>query len=83
MNRHEKLEWLKETCSQDFIENQLMDAMVQWMGEDDFNEFYDHLCRNWEIARTPNELEAKMSDREYDPDTDEIVEEEGVYYAKA
>ena len=75
MNRHEKLEWLKETCSQDFVENQLMDAMVQWMGEDDFNEFYDHLCRNWEIARSPNELEAKMSDREYDPDTDEILTE--------
>ena len=75
MNRYEKLEWLKETCSQDFVENQLMDAMVQWMGEDDFNEFYDHLCRNWEIPRSPNELEAKMSDREYDPDTDEILTE--------
>ena len=75
MNRYEKLEWLKETCSQDFVQNQLMDAMVQWMGEDDFNEFYDHLCRNWEIARSPNELEAKMSDREYDPDTDEVLTE--------
>ena len=75
MNRYEKLDWLKETCSQDFVQNQLMDAMVQWMGEDDFNEFYDHLCRNWEIARSPNELEAKMSDREYDPDTDEVLTE--------
>ena len=69
------MEWLKETCSQDFIENQLMDAMVQWMGEDEFDKFYDHLCRNWEIARSPNELEAKMSDREYDPDTDESLNE--------
>ena len=51
MNRYDKLEWLKETCSKDFIENNLMDEMVRWMGEDDFEAFYDHLCRNWGIAR--------------------------------
>jgi hypothetical protein len=27
------------------------------MGESGFEEFYDHLCRNWEIARSPEELE--------------------------
>jgi hypothetical protein len=76
MNRWEKMVWLQETTSTEFFNETLRDEMVRWMGEDDFNKFYDHLCRNWDIARTPNELEAKMNDKEYDEDTDSIVEEE-------
>jgi hypothetical protein len=60
MNRWDKLEWLKETCSQDFIENNLMDEMARWMGEDDFEQFYDHLCRMWDIARSPEDLNYRM-----------------------
>jgi len=51
MNRYDKLEWLQETCSKDLLENHLMNEMVRWMGEDDFEAFYDHFCRNWGIAR--------------------------------
>jgi len=83
MNRWEKLEWLQEVTSSEFFSETLRDEMVRWMGEDDFNEFYDHLCRNWSIARTPTEMQAIMEDKDYDSDNDEIVEEEGVYYAKA
>ena len=75
MDRWEKLEWLQETTGAGFMEETLRDEMVRWMGEDDFNEFYDHLCRNWDIARTPNELEAKMKDLEYDEESDEVVTE--------
>ena len=73
MNRFEKLEWLQEMCTESFAST-LLDEMVQWMGEKEFDEFYNHLCRNHDIPRTPNELEAKMNDWEYDEDTDEIVD---------
>lgn len=59
-DRWEKLEFLKETCSSDFLENHLMREMVRWMGEHDFEEFYKHLCRNWGIV-TPQELEYQMN----------------------
>lgn len=60
MNRHEKLEWLYETCATSFLQNNLIQEMVTWMGEDEFDKFYEHLCRNWEIARSPEELAEKM-----------------------
>lgn len=51
MNRFEKLEWLEQTCSEEFVKETLVQEMVRWMGEDDFEQFYDHLCRMWEIKR--------------------------------
>lgn len=51
MNRFEKLEWLEQTCSEEFVKETLVQEMVRWMGEDDFEAFYDHLCRHWEIKR--------------------------------
>lgn len=59
-NRHEKLEYLYETCSEDFIKNNLVQEMVTWMGEDDFDAFFKHLARHWEI-KTPAELDELMS----------------------
>lgn len=59
-DRWEKMEYLKESCSSDFLQNHLMDEMVRWMGEDDFTEFFKHLCRNWDI-KTPQELEHLMN----------------------
>lgn len=75
MNRYDKLEWLEQTTSEEFMKETLVQEMVRWMGEDDFSEFYDHLCRMWEIARSPNELEAKMNDLEYDEESDEVITE--------
>lgn len=59
-NRNEKLEYLYETCSEDFIKNHLVQEMVTWMGESQFDEFFRHLCRHWEIM-TPPELEVAMN----------------------
>jgi hypothetical protein len=35
--------------------------LVGWMGESGFEEFYDHLCRNWGIARNHGELEELLA----------------------
>jgi len=58
-DRFEKMEYMQETCCSDFLEGHLMDEMVKWMGEKDFNEFFIHLSRNWSI-KTPQELEHEM-----------------------
>ena len=57
MNRYEKLEWLEQTCSEKFMKEEFVLELVGWMGEDEFEAFYDHLCRNWEIARNAEEIE--------------------------
>jgi hypothetical protein len=60
MNRYEKLEWLEQVCSEKFMKEEFVLEMVRWMGENEFEEFYDHLCRNWEIAKGPKELDELM-----------------------
>lgn len=62
-NRQEKLEWLYETTSNDFIHNHLVVELVTWMGEDQFNEFFHHLCRCWDI-KNPDELDEMMNNNE-------------------
>ena len=57
--RIEKLDFLMETASQEFKDN-IINEMVQWMGHDDFNEFFNHLRRNWNIL-TPQELDYEMN----------------------
>ena len=67
MNRYDKLEWLEQTCSESFIKETLVLEMVRWMGEDEFEQFYDHLCRMWEIAKSPEALDEELG----------LTEEEG------
>ena len=56
MNRFDKLEWLLETCSDSFAKDStLLREMVSWMGENDFDEFYQKLCNEWNIL-SPEEL---------------------------
>ena len=56
MNRFDKLEWLIETCRGDFVKDcTLLWEMVSWMGENDFDEFYQKLCNEWSIL-SPEEL---------------------------
>ena len=52
--RFEKLDYLMETASVEFKDN-ILNEMVQWMGEEDFSEFFNHLRRNWNI-KTPQDL---------------------------
>jgi hypothetical protein len=61
MNRYDKLEWLEMTCGEQFMQETLVQEMVRWMGEDDFEKFYDHLCRNWGIARNHGKLEELLA----------------------
>ena len=55
MDRFEKLDWLRETTTEEFQTETLVDEMTRWMGEDDFNKFYECLCRHCEI-KSPEEL---------------------------
>ena len=61
MDRFDKLEWLRETTTEEFQTDTLVDEMVRWMGEDDFNKFYETLCRHWDI-KSPEELNAFMNE---------------------
>jgi hypothetical protein len=58
-DRFEKLDFLMETASPEFKDN-LVNELVKFMGQDDFNEFFNHLRRNWGI-NTPQELEYEMN----------------------
>jgi hypothetical protein len=62
MDRFEKIEWLRETCTEEFTKEILVNEMARWMGEDDFNEFYSHLCGCWDIAEGAEELNALMNE---------------------
>jgi len=35
--------------------------LLHYMGEDDFEDFYDRLCRLWDIAKSPEELEKQFA----------------------
>lgn len=62
MDRYDKMEWLLETCSSEFIKDcRFLQEMVSWMGEKDFNEFYEHVCSQWEI-KEPEDLDAAMNE---------------------
>ena len=58
--RWDKLEYLEEVCTSDFLERTILHEVVKFMGEDDFNEFFNHLRRNWDI-KTPQELDYAMN----------------------
>jgi len=60
MNRFEKMEFLTETTH--FDTNPLLDEMVSWMTDDDFNAFYENFCSNWDICRSPEELNERYGD---------------------
>lgn len=60
MNRFEKMEFLAETTH--FNPNPLLDEMVSWMTDDDFNKFYEHFCSNWDICRSHEELNERYGD---------------------
>jgi len=64
-NRYDKMQWLRETCTEHFIAEEFIDQLVLWLGEDDFERFYDKLCRDWQIKRDPN-------DPNYDEETDSL-----------
>jgi hypothetical protein len=56
--RFEKLDYIMETASIEFRDN-FINEIVNWMGNDDFNQFFNHLKRHYDIM-TPPELDHKM-----------------------
>lgn len=50
-NRFQKTEQLQELLGEDFMKTTFIDELVMWVGENEFNDFYDHLCRSWEIPQ--------------------------------
>ena len=57
-NRYEKLDFLLETCSEQFKHN-LLDKIVSSMSEHEFEETYEYICRTEDIARDYDELHAR------------------------
>lgn len=53
--RFDKLEWLFESCGHTHVNVNVLTELVNWVGEDDFNKFYEHHCRVWGI-KSPEEL---------------------------
>ena len=62
MTRYEKLEFLQHTVTRDQSGAGLLHDMIGWMGDDDFNEFYDYYCTVHDICRDYNELDAKYGE---------------------
>jgi hypothetical protein len=57
-NRHEKMDWLYESCSEIHMQQHFVTELVHWLEEKDFNEFYEWHCRNWDIC-SPEEMNAR------------------------
>jgi hypothetical protein len=58
-DRFEKLDYLMESASIEFRDN-LVNEMVQWMGDAEFSAFFEHLRCNWDI-KTPQEIDYLMN----------------------
>ena len=58
-SRHEMLDFLTETASIEFRDN-LLNEMVNYIGDKDFAEFFNHLRRNHGIL-TPQEMDFEMN----------------------
>ena len=58
-DRFEKLDFIMETASVEFKDN-FLNEIVQWMGDEDFSEFFKHIRRNWGF-KTPQELDYDMN----------------------
>lgn len=55
-DKWEKLDYLKETCTTEFMQETLTHELMKFMKESDVNEFFNHLRRNWAIM-TPQEMD--------------------------
>jgi hypothetical protein len=54
-SRFAKIDWLKETTNSEF-NNSLIDTIVGILSEDQFNELYETICTDWDLARDDTEL---------------------------
>ena len=70
-NRWDKLDFLLDTCGQEFKEG-LLDKIVSSMTDKEFAETYEYICRTEGIARDYDELnELAESDSVFEPELDQ------------
>lgn len=49
--RFEKLDFLIENCNESFVkECILLTELVGYVSDSDFSDFFDKICREWEIT---------------------------------
>jgi len=60
MNRFEKLEFLQETTA--FKKDTILNELIGWLTDDDFNQFYEDFCSNWDLCRSHEELNDRYGD---------------------
>ena len=69
-NRWDKLDFLLDTCSQEFKDS-LLDKIVSSMTDQEFAETYEYICTTEGIARDYDELnELAESDSVFEPELD-------------
>lgn len=61
MDRFEKMEWLRETCTEEFVKTSIIDEMVMFMSDEYFAQFYEHLCSCWDIAPSQEEMSKQLN----------------------
>ena len=62
-SRFEKVDWLLDHCSTEFIEDcTFLTELVGWLDEDEFNKFHEHICRNWKINSPFGETDEEEED---------------------
>ena len=62
MNRHEKIEFLRDTCAQELVDKTMYEELVCWIGEQDFEAFYEHFCSMWDICKDQDELNERYGE---------------------
>jgi len=61
MDRFEKLEFLLETTTPEFIQDCFfLRDLVASLSEDEFDKCYRYICRNYDIATSYEDLNKKM-----------------------
>ena len=74
MTRFEKMEYLFQTCSEKFIKDcTVLQEMVRWMYEDDFNKFFTRLCHLWNIDLNDDEEDEEDARNEFVVEDDEFI----------
>jgi hypothetical protein len=55
-NKWEKLQYLRDTCSTEFLQQKLLEEVMEYLYEYQFNEIFERLRSNCDV-KTPQELD--------------------------
>ncbi len=71
-NRFDKLEWIKENCSEKHVNEMFLTELVGWLEEEEFDKFFEYHCRLWNIE-TPFDEPENDSPNEFIVTDDEMI----------